>query len=145
MYIHQISVFIENKPGNIADFTNFLADNQIDMRAFQIADTSDYGIVRIIVDDPFNTLTLLKDNDWICKLTHVIGFKIPDKPGAMAKVMSILATENISVDYVYAFLARSTDDALMVFRVNDSETDRAAQLLISNGMKMISQEDLENM
>lgn len=60
MYIHQISVFIENKPGNIANFTNFLAEHKIDMRAFQIADSSDFGIIRIIVDDPFNTLTLLE-------------------------------------------------------------------------------------
>lgn len=145
MYIHQISVFIENKPGNIADFTSFLAKNKIDMRAFQIADSSDYGIIRIITDDPFNTLTLLKDNNWICKLTHVIGVKLPDKPGAMANAMNILAAENISVDYVYAFLARGTDDALMVFRVKDEETDNVARLLAKNGMKIIDQEDLVNM
>ena len=145
MYIHQISVFIENKPGNIADFTKFLADNKIDMRAFQIADSSDYGIIRIIVDDPFNTLTLLKDNDWICKLTHVIGVKIPDKPGAMANAMGLLAGENISVDYVYAFLARGTDDALMVFRVKDEETDKVAKILSNNQLKIVDQEDLVKM
>ena len=145
MYIHQISVFIENKPGNIADFTNFLAKNEIDMRAFQIADSSDYGIIRIITDDPFNTLTLLKDNNWICKLTPVIGIKLPDKPGAMANAMSILASENIGVDYVYAFLARGTDDALMVFRVKDEETDNVARLLAKSGMKIVDQEDLANM
>ena len=92
MYIHQISVFIENKPGNIANFTNFLAEHKIDMRAFQIADSSDFGIIRIIVDDPFNTLTLLRDNDWICNLTHVIGVKLPDEPGSMAKAMNALIT-----------------------------------------------------
>lgn len=145
MYIHQLSVFIENKPGNIADFTNFLAANKIDMRAFQIADSSDYGIIRIIVDDPFNTLTLLKDNNWICNLTHVIGVKIPDKPGAMANAMSILASENISVDYVYASITRSTDDALMVFRVKDEETDHAARILSNNQLKIVNQEDLKKM
>ena len=106
MYIHQISVFIENKPGNIANFTNFLAEHKIDMRAFQIADSSDFGIIRIIVDDPFNTLTLLRDNDWICNLTHVIGVKLPDEPGSMAKAMNVIASNGYSVDYVYAFLAR---------------------------------------
>lgn len=145
MYIHQISVFIENKPGNIAKFTNFLAENKIDMRAFQIADSSDFGIIRIIVDDPFNTLTLLKDNNWVCKLTHVIGVKMPDKPGAMAKAMNILSSENISVDYVYAFLTKVTDDALMIFRVKDDDADRAAALLTRNGMKTIDQEDVEKM
>lgn len=144
MYIHQISVFIENKPGNLADLTNFLADQNIDLRALEVADSSDYGIIRIIVDDPFNTLTLLKDNDWICKLTQVIGVKIPDAPGGMAKAMNILAAENISVEYVYAFLARETDNALMVFRVKDEETDNVARLLAKNGMKVIDQENLTN-
>lgn len=140
MYIHQISVFMENKPGNLADLTSFLAENSIDMRALEVADSSDYGIVRIIVDDPFNTLTLLKDNDWICKLTHVIGVKIPNTPGAMAKIMGILATEEISVEYVYAFLAQKTDDALLIFRVQDN--DKVAALLKKNGITIVDQEDL---
>lgn len=140
MYINQISVFIENKPGNLADLTNFLAENNIDMRALEVADSSDYGIVRIIVDDPFNTLTLLKDNDWICKLTHVIGVKIPNTPGAMANIMGILAAENISVEYIYAFLAQKTDDALLVFRVQDN--DKVAALLKKNGITIVAQEDL---
>ena len=105
MYINQISVFVENKPGNLANFTNFLADNNIDIRAFEIADSSDYGIIRIIVDKPFDTVTLLKDNDWICNLTHVIGVKLPDEPGSMAKAMNVIASNGYSVDYVYAFLA----------------------------------------
>lgn len=140
MYIHQISVFMENKPGNLADLTSFLAENNIDMRALEVADSSDYGIVRIIVDDPFNTLTLLKDNDWICKLTHVIGVKIPNTPGAMAKIMGILAAEDISVEYVYAFLAQKTDDALLIFRVQDN--DKVASLLKKNGITIVDQEDL---
>ena len=140
MYIHQISVFMENKPGNLADLTNFLAENNINMRALEVADSSDYGIVRIIVDDPFNTLTLLKDNDWICKLTHVIGVKIPNTPGAMAKIMGILAAENIGVEYVYAFLAQKTDDALLIFRVQDN--DKVAALLKKNGITIVDQEDL---
>lgn len=140
MYIHQISVFIENKPGNLADLTGFLADNNIDLRALEVADSSDYGIIRIIVDDPFNTLTLLKDNDWICRLTHVIGVKIPDTPGSMAKVMNILASENISVEYMYAFLTKDADNALMILRVQDN--DQVAALLKKNGITIVDQEDL---
>lgn len=143
MYINQISVFIENKQGNLSKFTNFLAENKVDMRAFEIADSSDYGIIRIIVDKPLDTLTLLKDNDWICNLTQVIGAKIPDKPGAMAKTLNILAESNISVEYVYTFLARGTDDALMIFRVQDN--DKVAGILKKNGIKLISQEDLAKM
>ena len=81
MNINQISIFVENKPGKLAKLTKFLADNQVDMRAFEIADTSDYGIVRIIVDKPYDTVTLLKDNDWICSISEVVGVKIPDVAG----------------------------------------------------------------
>ena len=143
MYINQISVFIENKPGNLAKFTNFIAENHIDMRAFEIADSSEFGIIRIIVDKPLDTLTLLKDNDWICKLTQVIGVKIPDKPGAMASAMNILAEADVSVEYVYTFLARGTDHALMIFRVQDN--DKVAAILKKNGVKLVSQEDLVKM
>ena len=145
MYINQISVFIENKPGNLAKFTNFLADHHVDMRAFEIADSSDFGIIRIIVDDSFNTLTLLRDHNWVCNLAHVIGVKLPDEPGSMSKAMNVIAANGYSVDYVYAFLARGTDDALMVFRVKDEYTDKVASLLVKNGMKTVDQEDLTKM
>ena len=140
MYIHQISVFIENKPGNLANFTNFIAENQINMRAFEIADTSDFGIIRIIVDKPLDTLTLLKDNDWICTLTQVIGVKLPDRPGSMAKVMDILAAADISIDYVYTSLAGGSEDAIMIFRVQDN--DQVAAVLKKNNLTLVSQEDL---
>ena len=140
MYIHQISVFIENKPGNLANFTNSIAENQINMRAFEIADTSDFGIIRIIVDKPLDTLTLLKDNDWICTLTQVIGVKLPDRPGSMAKVMDILAAADISIDYVYTSLAGGSEDAIMIFRVQDN--DQVAAVLKKNNLTLVSQEDL---
>ena len=143
MYINQISVFIENKPGNLAKFTNFLADNHVDMRAFEIADSSDFGIIRIIVDKPLDTLTLLKDNDWICNLTQVVGVKIPDEPGAMAKTMNFLAVAGVCVVFVFSFLARGTDDALMVCRVKDN--DKVAAIMKKNGVKLVSQEDLMKM
>ena len=140
MYINQISVFVENKPGNLANFTNFLADNNIDIRAFEIADSSDYGIIRIIVDKPFDTVTLLKDNDWICNLTQVIGIRIADKPGEMAAVLNVLADAKVSIDYAYTFVTRNTDDALMIFRVQENE--KVSSLLSSKGLNLVAQEDL---
>jgi hypothetical protein len=140
MYINQISVFIENKSGNLANFTNFLADNQIDIRAFEIADSSDFGIIRIIVDKPFDTVTLLKDNGWICNLTQVIGIKIADKPGSMATVLNVLSDANVGIDYAYTFVTRKIDDALMIFRVEDNE--KVSSLLKKNGFKLVAQEDL---
>ena len=143
MYINQISIFIENKPGNIAKLTTFLADNNVNMRAFEIADSTDFGIVRIIVDQPFDTLTLLKDNDWICNLTQVIGVRMPDEAGAMAKIMTVLAEAGVSVDYVYTLLTRGIDDAIMIFRVQDNTA--VAGVLKKNDIKLVSQEDLQNM
>lgn len=140
MYIQQISVFIENKPGNLAALTSFLADNNVDLRALEIADTADYGIIRLIVDDPFNTLTLLKDNDWVCTMTPVIGVKIPDTPGGMAKIMTILADAGVSLDYVYAFLSKVAGSALLVLRVQDN--DAVASILKKNGIEIVDQEKL---
>ncbi len=140
MYIQQISVFIENKPGNIASLTKFLADNNIDLRALEIADTADYGILRLIVSDPFNTLTLLKDNDWICTMTPVIGVKIPDVPGAMANIMTILADAGVSLDYVYAFISKVAGSALLVLRVQDN--DAVAAILKKNGVEIVDQENV---
>ena len=100
------------------------------------------GIIRIIVDDPLTTLTTLKDHDWICNLTEVIGVKIPDTPGGMAETVKILAEENISVEYCYAFLAKSSNDALMIFRVEDN--NKVAALLKKNDIRIIDQEDLAN-
>lgn len=143
MYINQISVFIENKPGNLAKFTRFIAENHINMRAFEIADTSDFGIIRIVVDKPLDTLTLLKDHDWICQLTQVIGVKIPDQPGSMAKVMDILAAAEVSIEYVYTSLAGGSDDAIMIFRVQDN--DKVAAVLKKSNVTLVSQEDLVKM
>lgn len=143
MYINQISVFIENKPGNLADLTGFLAENDIDLRALEVADSRDFGIIRFIVDNPLETLTLLKDNGWVCKMTPVIGVQLPDVPGAMAKVMKVLAESRISIDYVYAFIARDVDNALMIFRVEDN--DKVASILKKNNFKIVEQEDIAKM
>ncbi|MCR5737124.1 MAG: ACT domain-containing protein [Eubacterium sp.] len=142
MYIHQISVFVENKAGNLAKLTNFLADKNVNLRALEVSDAGDYGIIRLIVDHPITTLTVLKDNNWVCNLTEVIGVKFPDEPGSMAKTVSLLAEEGISVEYCYAFLAKKSNDALMIFRVKDNE--KVATILKKNGIKIIAQEDLEN-
>ena len=139
MNINQISIFVENKPGKLAKLTKFLADNQVDIRAFEIADTSDYGIVRIIVDKPYDTVTLLKDNDWICSISEVVGVKIPDVAGEMSKALAVLDNAGISVDYAYTFPA-SGDGALMVIKV--AEVEKVAGLFKGAGLKVVSQENL---
>lgn len=135
MNINQISVFLENKPGNLSKFTKFLADNDINMSAFQIVDNSDYGIVRIIVDKPFDTLTMLKDNGWVCNMTQVVCVKIPDAAGEMYKALSVLDKEGISIDYAYTYPDRKGDGALMVIRV--AEPDKVAGIFSKSGIRVI--------
>ena len=135
MNINQISVFLENKPGSLSKLTGFLADNKIDMSAFQIVDNSDYGIVRIIVDKPFDTLTMLKDNGWVCNMTQVVCVKIPDAAGEMSKALTVLDKERISIDYAYTYPNRHGDGALMVIRV--AEPEKVAGLFSKSGIKVI--------
>lgn len=140
MNIQQISVFIENKPGELAKFTRFLADNKVDMRAFEITDGSDYGIVRVVVDEPYDTVTLLRDNSWVCRLTEVVGVKIPDAAGEMAKALGVLDEEGIGIDYAYTFPCPKADGALMVIKVEKAA--KAAELFKKAGIKVVSQEEI---
>ena len=122
MYINQISVFVENKPGKLSELTNFIAEKNINMRALEVADASDYGIIRFIVDDPFTMLNELKENDWVCNLTKVIGVKIPDEPGALAKVSNILADAGIT------FHSYDTNHGKMVSVAYTAPTSHTSQI-----------------
>ena len=104
MSIKQISVFVENKPGSMCAMTAVLAEHNIDMRALSLAETKDFGIVRIIVDDVFDAATVLKDAGYVHSVTPVLGVSIPDTPGGLNKVLQILSDANINIEYMYAFL-----------------------------------------
>jgi len=143
MYIHQISVFVENKPGKLAELTDFIAKNNINLRALEVVDASDYGIMRIIVDDPFTTVNTLQENNWVCNLTHVVGVEFPDEPGSMAKTMKIISDAGINVEYCYAFFAKGTNNALMILKVGDNKN--VVNVLQQNDIRIINQEDLENL
>ena len=140
MAINQISVFLENKPGQLAEFTRLLEQNQIDMRALSIAETQDFGILRLIVDDPYDTVNVAKDAGYICAVTPVLAIEIPDKPGSLVKMLSALGETGINVEYTYAFLTRKKDVAYMVFRVNDP--DKASEALVLSGVRPRAQDDL---
>jgi hypothetical protein len=120
MLIEQISVFVENKKGALKDLLGILAGANIDLRAMSIADTSDFGILRMIVADPDAALALLKKNGISAKKTEVTGCRLPDEPGALHKLLSVLCDAGISVEYIYAFLARSEKDAFVVLKVEDN-------------------------
>ena len=140
MTVKQISVFLENKPGQLAEFTRLLEENRIDMRALSIAETQDFGILRLIVDDPYKTVNVAKDAGYLCAITPVLAVEISDKPGSLVKMLTALGESGINVEYTYAFITRKKDVAYMVFRVNDPE--KASGVLVRNKIRPLAQDDL---
>lgn len=143
MTVKQISVFLENKPGAMAAFTDVLSKNKIDMRALSLAEAADFGIVRLIVDDVYNAMQVLKDEGYICSATNVLAVAIPDEPGGLANVIHCLGVAEINVEYIYAFTTSQKDLAYMIFRVEDNE--KAIAVLSKNNVKLVSQEELANL
>ena len=139
MSVKQISVFIENKKGALAACTRYIAGNGINIRALSIADTQDFGILRIICDDPKETESVLKKGGFISTVTDVLATEIADKPGSMATILEVLADAQVVVEYTYAFLAPD-GHAYMIFRVDDNAVASAA--LAGAGIKTANQEDL---
>ena len=116
MNIKQISVFVENKPGALYAMTGVLAQNQIDMRALNVAESSDFGVARVIVDDVYKAATVLKEAGYVHNITPVLGVAIPDVPGGLNKVLQVLTDAKVNVEYMYAFLGgKDTTNAYMVF------------------------------
>lgn len=140
MTVKQISVFLENRPGKLAEFTKVLSDRKLDMRALSLAETPDFGIIRIIVGDTYETAQALKAEGYICSITSVLAVAIPDEPGALHKIVEVLGENMINIEYTYAFNSRTKDMAYMIFRVEDNEG--AIEVLSKNGIKLLSQEDI---
>jgi len=140
MTIDQISVFVENKAGRLAEITKIIGDANLDMRAMCIADTADFGILRIIVNDPARALETLRAADCVVSVTPVLAVKIEDRPGSLADVLGALAGSGISVEYLYAFMSRRKEDAYVVLRVEDYR--KAAAALAENGIVTATQAEL---
>lgn len=121
MTIQQVSVFLENRAGQLCEVTELLADNGIDMQALNIAETSDYGIVRMIVDDPGKTEALLRENGFIVRETPVVRTPVPDKPGGLNEILRAIAKANIDIEYMYSILGQRNGLAYMVFRVAEPD------------------------
>lgn len=141
MTVKQISVFLENKPGAMSQFTEVLSKNKIDMRALSLAEAADFGIVRLIVDDVYNAMQVLKEEGYICSATKVLAVAIPDEPGGLAHMIQYLGEAAINVEYMYAFTTK--ENACMIIRVEDNE--KAIAALSKNGVKLISQESIANL
>ena len=143
MSVQQISVFLENKPGTLKKMTGVLAANGIDMRATSLAETKDFGIARLIVDDAISAVSTLKENDFVASLTPVLAIEIPDEAGGLDKLLDKFTDESVNIEYMYAFPGgRNTDRAVMIFRVADTKAAEAR--LTGAGVKVLSQEEISN-
>lgn len=136
----QISVFLENKAGRLSHVTRVLGDAGINIRALSIADTSDFGILRIIVNDPGRAYRILKEADFTVSETEVVAVQVPDSPGGLATVLEQMAESDLNIEYLYAFLGTSEKDALVVFKVEDLE--KACNTFKEKGIKFIDEKQL---
>lgn len=143
MTVKQISVFVENTAGKLAELTEYLDKNKIDMRALSIAEAQDFGIVRIIVDDAYKTSCILKEAGYVASITPVLAVEMPDEPGSLFKILKMLGDGGVNLEYMYAFLTRKEATAYMVLRVEDNE--KAVEILSRNGIHTVCQDALSGL
>ena len=140
MAIRQLSVFMENKKGSLHDITDILAKNNIDLRSMCIADTADYGIVRIIANDPDRALEVLQSTGHVANIREVTAFAVPDCPGGLAKVLDLLENNGIDIEYLYALITTATDKAYAVMRTADGAATE--NLLTQNGVEILAEKNI---
>ena len=143
MSLKQLTIFVENKKGALVDITKTLADNNVNMRALSIADTQDFGILRLIVDNNDVATKALQDAGYLIKMTDVVGVKIGDQPGKLSKALEVLDDADINMEYLYAFMARTEKHAYVVLRVADN--DAAEKALEAAGFHMITDADVDKL
>ena len=141
MSVRQISVFLENARGRLAQVTQTLAREKINIRALSLADTSDFGVLRIIVNNPDRCLTVLKAGGFVAQVTEVIAVEVEDKPGGLAHILEVLDQDNVNVEYMYAYVEKSRDNAIVICRIDDRE--RALQVLEKNGITTLGADALK--
>ena len=143
MAIKQLSIFVENREGTLVTITDAIAKAGVDIRAMSVADTNDFGIFRLIVTDYDKAKAALEDANCFVSITEVVGVAVEDEPGALAKVIKVLADNNINIEYMYAFITVSKQYAYVVLRVADNAA--AEKILTENGVKLVTGEDIASL
>ncbi len=143
MSIKQLTVFVENKQGSVVSITDILSKNNINIRALSIAETEDFGILRLIVNDVNAAEKMLTDAGYLIKITDVVGVKIGDAPGKLTEALKILDENKINLEYLYAFMARTERHAYVVLRVEDNEL--AMKALTTSGFHIITEADVDKL
>ncbi|HNY03778.1 MAG TPA: ACT domain-containing protein [Bacteroidales bacterium] len=140
MKVEQISIFLENKPGGLENVTRILRDANINIRTLAVADTSDFGIVRLIVDHVADANRVLKENGYTVSRTNVVAVEVPDQPGGLHSILEVLAKAGINIEYMYAFVEKSGQNAVMLFRFDNP--DAAIEELLKNNKTVLPGEKL---
>ena len=143
MSIKQVSVFLENRPGKLFELTKLLAEHGIDMRALSIAEATDFGIARIIVNDADRCALALREGQFIAQFSDVLAFAVPDEPGGLHNLLAEFNAARVNIEYMYAFLSGEKGRAYMIFRVTD--TAQAEKALGERGVKALELEEIENL
>ena len=143
MNVEQISIFLENKSGRLAEVTDSLAKSGINLRALSLADTADFGIFRLIVDNTEKTTAILKEKGFTISKNDVVAVEVPDRPGGLAGILNTLQGKSINVEYMYAFVQKSEGNAVLIFRFDDIE--KAVQALRTAGVRILSNDEVRNL
>ena len=143
MKVRQVSIFLENRSGRMAKITTALGEAGINIRAMSLADTSDFGILRLIVTDVEKAVLILKDCGFTVRVTDVVAVAIPDIPGALGNLLSIMEHVGLNVEYMYAFIQKTEDEAILIFRFDD--LDKALDTLIENDITVLKENMILNL
>lgn len=143
MKITQISVFLENRRGRLHDVCSLLGREGINIRALTIAETESFGVLRIVVDKPGAAFEVLKENNFTANITHVVAVEIPDQPGGLANVLKILDDSDLNIEYMYGFVEKFSDNALLVFRFEDPEL--AVKVLANSQIRVVTESDIKGL
>ena len=136
MSITQISIFLENRAGQLSNITRVLSENGVDLRAINIAETQDYGVLRIIPADAQKASSVLLENGFIMAMTPVIAVAVPDRPGGLNSLLEALAEENIGIEYMYSVFSMNSGEALMVLQVG--EVEKVSEILSTKGFRTVA-------
>ena len=140
MILQQLSVFLENRAGQLAEITGILSECDINLRALNIAETADYGVLRMIASEPLRAAEVLREHGMLVTLTPVVAAAVPDRPGGLGELLEVLARENIDISYMYSIFGHRNGMAHMIFRVNQPE--ELCSILQRNGLQAASAEEL---
>ena len=143
MKITQISVFLENRKGRLYEVCSLLGNNEINIRALTVAETESFGVLRIVVDKSDAAVKLLRDHSFVANFTEVVAIEVTDHPGGLASVLKIFAESDVNIEYMYGFVEKFSDKALLVFRFEDA--DFAQEILAKHSISVVTRQEIEGL